>query len=189
MLLIVTNGVLFSTSGHSNAQAPLRHIEVITYRCFLPDLTRFMSSHCARPNRCRGPTLKAGSRNRLIEAGTKRAFKHFVPASIKSIYKYIIYIIYIINGGERGIRTLGTVLAYTRFPIVLLQPARTPLHVLRHIQDYILFYFKMQVSLYGIFLAASGLLIFAAKPQPEKGCYHFQISVGVASPTEARKFG
>ena len=31
------------------------------------------------------------------------------------------------NGGETGIRTLDTLLAYTRFPIVLLRPARTSL--------------------------------------------------------------
>ena len=32
-------------------------------------------------------------------------------------------------GGEGEIRTLGTLLTYTRFPIVLLRPARTPLRV------------------------------------------------------------
>ena len=31
-------------------------------------------------------------------------------------------------GGESGIRTHGTLEAYTRFPIVLLRPARTSLH-------------------------------------------------------------
>ncbi len=30
-------------------------------------------------------------------------------------------------GGEEEIRTLGTRLTYTRFPIVLLRPTRTPL--------------------------------------------------------------
>ena len=58
-------------------QAPLRHIEVTTYRCFLPDLAGFMSLHCARL-KDRGTTLK----------------------SIKHLLCY---------GGERGIRTLGTV--------------------------------------------------------------------------------
>ena len=33
------------------------------------------------------------------------------------------------NGGERGIRTLETLVTPTRFPIVLLRPTRTPLHV------------------------------------------------------------
>ena len=33
-------------------------------------------------------------------------------------------------GGERGIRTLGTVLAFTRFPIVRLRPAQPSLHLL-----------------------------------------------------------
>ena len=31
-------------------------------------------------------------------------------------------------GGEQGIRTLETLLMFTRFPIVLLRPARTTLH-------------------------------------------------------------
>ena len=31
------------------------------------------------------------------------------------------------SGGEGEIRTPGTLLTYTRFPIVLLRPARTPL--------------------------------------------------------------
>ena len=34
-------------------------------------------------------------------------------------------------GGERGIRTLGTVLAFTRFPIVRLRPAQPSLHSTR----------------------------------------------------------
>ena len=33
------------------------------------------------------------------------------------------------NGGEMGIRTPDTLLAHTRFPIVLLRPARTSLRV------------------------------------------------------------
>ena len=37
------------------------------------------------------------------------------------------------SGGEGEIRTPGTLLTYTRFPIVLLRPARTPLHsVINH---------------------------------------------------------
>ena len=35
---------------------------------------------------------------------------------------------FFICGGERGIRTLGTVLAFTRFPIVRLRPAQPSLH-------------------------------------------------------------
>ena len=31
------------------------------------------------------------------------------------------------NGGEGGIRTRGRLVTYTRFPSVLLKPARTPL--------------------------------------------------------------
>lgn len=33
----------------SSKQATLRHTKVSTYRCFLPDLTRFMDFRCARP--------------------------------------------------------------------------------------------------------------------------------------------
>ena len=36
-----------------------------------------------------------------------------------------------INGVSLGIRTPDTLLAYTRFPIVLLRPARTTLHIQR----------------------------------------------------------
>ena len=32
-------------------------------------------------------------------------------------------------GGEQGIRTLETLLTFTRFPIVLLRPARTTLRI------------------------------------------------------------
>ena len=46
----------FSTSGHS-PHAPVRHMKRFTYRCFLPDLTRFTGLHCARRKRC-GPTWK-----------------------------------------------------------------------------------------------------------------------------------
>ena len=36
-------------------------------------------------------------------------------------------------GGEQGIRTLETLLTFTRFPIVLLRPARTTLHTVKSI--------------------------------------------------------
>ena len=39
------------TQPVSSDQAPLRHIRGFTYRCFLPDLTGFVKSYCARPNR------------------------------------------------------------------------------------------------------------------------------------------
>jgi len=34
----------------SSDQAPLRHMEGLPYRCFLPDLTGFESFHCAGPS-------------------------------------------------------------------------------------------------------------------------------------------
>ena len=43
------------------------------------------------------------------------------------MYPFAVY------GGERGIRTLGTVLAFTRFPVVRLRPAQPSLHDLQRI--------------------------------------------------------
>ena len=40
-------------------------------------------------------------------------------------------------GGERGIRTLGTVLAFTRFPVVRLRPAQPSLRTAQHWYDII----------------------------------------------------
>ena len=37
----------------SSSQAHPRHTKIFTYRCFLPDLTRFMSFRCVGPNRQR----------------------------------------------------------------------------------------------------------------------------------------
>ena len=39
----------------------------------------------------------------------------------------------LLAGGEGEIRTPGTLLTYTRFPIVLLRPARTPLRKARYL--------------------------------------------------------
>jgi hypothetical protein len=38
-----------------SSQEPLRHMRRFAYRCFLPDLTGFTSSHCAGPNLHRRP--------------------------------------------------------------------------------------------------------------------------------------
>ena len=46
-------------------------------------------------------------------------------------------------GGEQGIRTLETVLRFTRFPVVLLRPARTTLHL---VTDDILTYFDLKIN-------------------------------------------
>lgn len=43
---ILTSG----TNRVSSNQAPSRHIRWFTYRCFLPDLTGFINSYCARPD-------------------------------------------------------------------------------------------------------------------------------------------
>lgn len=37
------------TGAVGSRQAPSRHTKGTTYRCFLPDLTRFMGFRCARP--------------------------------------------------------------------------------------------------------------------------------------------
>ena len=39
------------TQAVSSNQALPRHTRVLTYCCFLPDLTRFISSRCAGPSR------------------------------------------------------------------------------------------------------------------------------------------
>lgn len=46
-----------------------------------------------------------------------------------SAYEHSRNLLIIYCGGEGEIRTLGTLLTYTRFPIVLLRPARTPLRM------------------------------------------------------------
>ena len=43
------------------------------------------------------------------------------------VYKCVLFF-----GGERGIRTLGTVLAFTRFPVVRLRPAQPSLRTAQH---------------------------------------------------------
>ena len=52
---------------------------------------------------------------------------------LKCIKRFIIIGLSILIGGERGIRTLDTLLTYTRFPGVLFQPLRH-LSVLRATQ-------------------------------------------------------
>ncbi len=46
------------TTAASSSQEILRHTEVLTYRCFLPNLTGFMSSRCGGP----------GSQRHLLQA-------------------------------------------------------------------------------------------------------------------------
>ena len=45
------------------------------------------------------------------------------------------------HGGEREIRTLGRVLAFTRFPVVRLRPAQPSLHIILNWNYNILFDF------------------------------------------------
>ena len=56
---------------------------------------------------------------------TKKDRKSFYINDFRSFLKLLKQI----SGGEGEIRTLGTLLTYTRFPIVLLRPARTPLRL------------------------------------------------------------
>ncbi len=44
------NSIPSVTHAVSSSQAYLRHTKIFTYRCFLPDLTRFMSFRCVGPN-------------------------------------------------------------------------------------------------------------------------------------------
>ena len=47
-----------------------------------------------------------------------------------------------LHGGEQGIRTLGTFMAFTRFPIVLLRPARTTLQTDQSFINLMRMYYK-----------------------------------------------
>ncbi len=51
------------------------------------------------------------------------------PSFYQSIEKKVPYWVPFLYGGERGIRTLGRVLADTRFPVVRLRPAQPSLQV------------------------------------------------------------
>ncbi len=57
-----------------------------------------------------------------------------VPANADTNKKIQVFRLGFFCGGERGIRTLGTVLAFTRFPIVRLRPAQPTVHI-RNIPD------------------------------------------------------
>ena len=72
------------------------------YRCFLPDLTGFAAPSCTGPNYQQSTSISENSvrLNALLSASLP-------PSS---------------SGGEGGIRTPGTLLEYTRFPVVHLQP-------------------------------------------------------------------
>ena len=50
--------------------------------------------------------------------------------SLKKAHIVLVDKCVLFSGGERGIRTLGRVLADTRFPVVRLRPAQPSLHLL-----------------------------------------------------------
>ena len=75
----------------------------------------------------------ASRNNPLRYARDKRARGHVWPSRGSNPRLYISYnrniaVAFYQPGGEMGIRTPDTLLGYTRFPIVLLRPARTSLH-------------------------------------------------------------
>jgi hypothetical protein len=86
----------------------------IRYRCFLPDLTGFAAPSCTGPN-------YQQSTSQLSEISVR-------PNAVPSIAKLTIARLLLRSlplygcGGEGGIRTPGTLLEYTRFPVVHLQP-------------------------------------------------------------------
>ncbi len=88
---------------NSNQVNP-RHTKMITYRCFLPDLTGFMSFRCVGPNSQRHFYRPDFTRYSLGEefnpavADCRLQGTASSPSSTESL-----------NGGERGIRTLGRV--------------------------------------------------------------------------------
>jgi hypothetical protein len=80
----------------------------IRYRCFLPDLTEFAAPSCTGPNYQQSTShLKNNIRLETLP------FTDTVWCESLALYA---------AGGEGGIRTPGTLLEYTRFPVVHLQP-------------------------------------------------------------------
>jgi hypothetical protein len=80
----------------------------IRYRCFLPDLTEFAAPSCTGPNYQQSTShLKNNIRLETLP------FTDTVWFGSLALYA---------SGGEGGIRTPGTLLEYTRFPVVHLQP-------------------------------------------------------------------
>ena len=67
---------------------------------------------------------------------------YFIVESLTNMKKAVLTNGFEIPGGEMGIRTPGTLLAHTRFPIVLLQPdsdiSPTDLQCYLHVQDCII---------------------------------------------------
>ena len=67
-------------------------------------------------------------------------------------------------GGERGIRTLGTVLAFTRFPVVRLRPAQPSLHfdltIISHLFIKIKPFLKIFLKILYFFILKASLSLF-----------------------------
>ena len=73
---------------------------------------------CARRHTSLGEAVIIGKANIICRGQTSCKKRTFVGRQ-----KCVFY------GGEREIRTLGTVLAFTRFPVVRLRPAQPSLHI------------------------------------------------------------
>jgi hypothetical protein len=95
------------------------------YRCFLPDLTEFTGPPCTGPNYQHSTSTCAviPLKPMLVKNSTPITvrFQDFCLPTADLIAS-VRPLPYMNHGGEGGIRTLGTLLGYTRFPVVRLQP-------------------------------------------------------------------
>lgn len=88
---------------NSNQVYP-RHTKIITYRCFLPDLTGFMSFRCVGPSSQRH-LYRSDLTHYCLGEGFNPAIadcRYRAPLTPRLARKSL-------YGGERGIRTLGRV--------------------------------------------------------------------------------
>ena len=106
------------TQAVNSDQATSRHTEEFTYRCFLPDLTRFMSFRCVRPNRQRhllgaGPTIEMPPLGiQSCYSGLQVIRGRQLPIQHGKIYKW----------RRKRDSNPRNALAFTRFPGERLQP-------------------------------------------------------------------
>ncbi len=103
----------FAKKQYKNDEEKNEFFNSFIYRVVLFDDCVYIFYNTS-PNTPTKVKLDKSDLNELREYRTNRKSTQFVPLGFKLGA----------CGGERGIRTLGTLLAYTRFPIVLFRPLR-----------------------------------------------------------------
>ncbi len=96
------------TPAVNSSQARLRHMKLPTYRCSLPGLTGFISFHCAGPGRLHH-LQKPDPKKKCLTMGLRPCYSGLQVQSTANSPSSTTKTFMDINGGERGIRTLGTV--------------------------------------------------------------------------------